>query len=172
MSSLVAVGDQVAISPCSDRYMCCGTAENVTSCCASGGAFLWLNATFLSEAQTTAPVSSSPTTTTFTTTAIATVFASNTTAGSTSPSSSTEFSCTSQNVAPGAGLGVPLGLAMITAMVLGFLLYREKRAQHRQSGNQSDGYEARGLPRGRSVKELPGTHGVREMPGSGVPEVA
>lgn len=157
MSSLVTVGDWVAISPCSDGNMCCGTAENVASCCASGSGFMWLNATFLSEAQTAAPVSSSPTTT-FTATAITTVFASNTAAGS------TEFSCTSQNIALGAGLGVPLGLAMITAMILGFLLYRAKRTQHCQSGNQPDGCEAREPPRGRSVKELPGIYGIREMP--------
>jgi hypothetical protein len=164
MSSLVTVGDWVSISPCGDRNMCCGTAENVTSCCVSGGGFMWLNATFLSEAQTAAPVSSSLTTT-FTVTPITTVFASNTAAGS------TEFSCTSQNIALGAGLGVPLGLAMITAIILGFLLYRAKSAQHRQSGNQSDGYEAREPPRGRSVTELPGTYGIGEMPGSGVPEL-
>ena len=155
MSSLVTVGDWISISPCGDGNMCCGTAVNVTSCCVSGGGFMWLNATF----------SSSSPMTTFTVTAITTVFAPNTTAGS------TECSCTSQNIALGAGLGVPLGVTMIIAMILSFLLYRAKRAQHHQSGNQPDGYEAREPPRGRSVKELSGTYGIREMPGSEVPEL-
>jgi hypothetical protein len=104
---------------------------------------MWANATLLSVAQTTAPVS----------TATTTVFASN---------SSTEFSCTSQNIALGAGLGVPLGLAVIAATISGFLLYKAKRAQHHDSNNQPHGYEAREPPQVRSVKELPGS-GVSEL---------
>src|SRR5271167_2254855 len=98
------MGDQVAISPCGDRNNCCGTAENAALCCANGGGFQWVNATLLSVAQTTAPVSSSPTTTSAMT-ATTTVFASNTAAGPVSTSSLTEFSCTSQNIALGVGLG-------------------------------------------------------------------
>src|SRR4051812_17020332 len=98
------------------------------------GGFMWVNATLLAEAQTATRVSSSPMTAS-TITATTTAFASNTATGSTSTSSPPELSCTIQNIVLGAGLRVPLGLAVIAATTLGFLLYRAKRPRQHYSGS-------------------------------------
>jgi hypothetical protein len=168
----VNVGDTAIVSPCADFTNCCGTAENVTACCANGNGFTWVNATFVSEVQTPAAgsvLSAVTTVVTATTTTTTTAFAANSavaTATSTSKSNSTEPSCTSQNNSPGAGvLGTLLGLVVMASLVLAVLLSRSKRAASHKPRGQVYAVETTEANRAWSKKEQPATPMAKEWPG-------
>ncbi|OCL05811.1 hypothetical protein AOQ84DRAFT_390636 [Glonium stellatum] len=126
---------------CADQSLCCGAAENATTCCSQGGGFIFSNATFMGLEQQT---SSTTAVTTDTATGLATgpvavtetTTTTTTVAGISSTGSVNGKNCSQKEAAVGAGLGVPLGLALLT--VVGYIIYslsvRKRAAENTNPG--------------------------------------
>ena len=164
LSLLANLGDTIDVSPCLDTMNCCGAGDNVTSCCASGDGFAWDNATFLGQDATSTQMAA-----TATTTRTMTVVATATAAGQVSARPSEAATCHNQSVALGAGLGVPLGLAVLAAVMLGYRMFSMRRNKQDQNtatpGAQSENANH------RDQKTRPpelGGHVINELQGSGI----
>lgn len=146
------------MSPCLDTKICCGDGDNVTSCCANGDGFAWDNATFLGR---DAAVTTSTATSTITQLATATA------TQQTPTSASGANNCYKQSLALRAGLGVPLGLVLLSAALLGYRLFNLKytRRDYTERGQNTTTVVRR---TGRAIPAELGGHVVTELPGAGI----
>lgn len=104
--------------------MCCGNADNTTACCSDGSGFAWNGAALLGFAQVQAnSTGQSSSTGTLSPVSTVTVFASST------GSSAAQQQCSTEKMALGAGLGIPLAVSLLMAVALGIILLRRKKSQ-------------------------------------------
>ena len=145
---------------------CCGAGDNATSCCAGGDGFAWDNATFVTQDAASTTIAA-----TATMTRTMTVLATATAAGQASASPSVAVTCHNQSVALGAGLGVPLGLAVLAAAFLAYRVFAMRRTVKNQNTAVGRVQSEKASHRDEKTRtqEL-GGHVINELQGSGVPQ--
>lgn len=133
------------VNSCGDSKYCCQEASNTTSCCENNNAFR-LNANLIAQ---TSIASNAPAATSSTSPA-----SSPSTSSPSTTSPTPAHSKNHTNTALAAGLGVPLGLAVIGAMLFALHKYNQSRRQRSEEAATLPSKESQNLQGGFSDSTL------------------
>lgn len=156
-------GSFALLTSCANRNLCCGAAENVSNCCNEGGGFFFSNATFMTFQQQT----STAVVTVSITVAPAVVTATTTVAAISSTGAVIGKECSQDRTALGAGLGAPLGLALL--LITGYIVHKLTTGKRKEENPELGNPQRVDMPhtwkkKRQNIMELPESGAVRELP--------